>query len=99
MDGIVLAEIVKRHTTSIGLQVKREKEKDFKLMFHLLWKAHSYSLYCLLILLLKCKYLGHCVGYMVVAFILLSVVVFQHFALVNPSDAKRVALEHNIIRL
>jgi hypothetical protein len=99
MDGIVLVEIVTRHTTSIGLQVKREKEKDLKLMFHLLWKAHYYNLYCWLILLLKCRYLGHCVGYMVVASILLGVVVVRHFAIVNPLVAKRAALEHNIIRL
>ncbi len=69
-------------------------------MFHLLWKAHYYSLFCWLNLLLNYRYLGHCVGYMVIAFILLGVVVVVwHFVEVNPIIARRVALEHIVVRL
>jgi hypothetical protein len=67
-------------------------------MFHHLWKAHYYNLFCWLILLLKCKYLGHCVGYMVVASVLLGAIVVQHFLIVNLLAAKKTTLEHTIIR-
>jgi len=44
-------------------------------------------------------YLGHCVGYAVVASVLLGAAVVRHFAVVNPSAARRAALEHTVVRL
>ncbi len=47
----------------------------------------------------NCRYLGHCVGYAVVASVLLGAAVVRHFAVVNPSAARRAALEHTVVRL
>lgn len=47
----------------------------------------------------NCRYLGHCIGYSVVASVLLGAVVVRHFAVVNPGAARRAALEHTVVRL
>lgn len=44
-------------------------------------------------------YLGHCVGYSVVASVLLGAVVVRHVSVVNPEAARRAALKNTVIRL
>ncbi|KAL3697653.1 hypothetical protein R1sor_011729 [Riccia sorocarpa] len=44
-------------------------------------------------------YLGHCISYAVVATVLLGAAVRRHLEVVNPSAARRAALEHTVVRL
>ncbi|CAM6110257.1 unnamed protein product [Calypogeia fissa] len=44
-------------------------------------------------------YLGHCLSYAVVATVLSGAAVSRHFAVVNPSAARRAALEQTVVRL
>lgn len=49
--------------------------------------------------LTACRYLGHCIGYAVVASVLLDAVVVRHVSVVSPAAARRAALEHTVVRL